>query len=157
GMDEPLAMPKADAGPVLETLPLRLSLTNNPIGLEVPARESAEASSSGGGIALTGKGQAGSGDGFGVARFGSGAQRVKGVDVKIGDPQFTLIWEGRADLDLHVIEPGGSHIFWPTERRKGAHGGELDVDNRTGPGPENIFWEGKGPPGSYQWYVEYYG
>jgi hypothetical protein len=105
-----------------------------------------------------GQAQAGAGDGFGVARFGSGTERVQGIVVKVGDPQFTLIWQGRADIDLHVQEPGGSHIYWPPESRKGAQGGELDVDNRNGPGPENVFYAtGKGPNGNYRWYVEYYG
>ena len=63
---------------------------------------------------------------------------VRGVAVKIGDPQFTLIWDTDADLDLHVIEPGGKEIYW--EEPKGKQGGELDVDNTKGFGPENIYW-----------------
>ncbi len=78
----------------------------------------------------------------------------------MGDPQFTLIWDSRADLDLHVLEPGGSHLFW--ENRDGEQGGELDVDDVDGFGPENIYWgggldQGNGPPGQYKWYVFYYG
>lgn len=111
--------------------------------------------------------EAGGGAEFGVAHFGSGgAELVQGVRVKVGDPQFTLIWDGQADIDLHVIEPGGSHIFW--ERRHGESGGELDVDDMDGFGPENIYWvvdrtdegeavKGPGPAGEYRWYVHYYG
>ena len=77
--------------------------------------------------------------GFGTTQFDGLSEKVQGVSVKIGDPQFTLIWDSDADLDLHVIEPGGSHIFW--EFRNAKKGGELDVDDVDGQGPENIFWK----------------
>ena len=92
---------------------------------------------------------------------------MRGVAVKVGDPQFTLIWDTDADLDLHVIEPGGKEIYW--EEPKGNLGGELDVDNTKGFGPENIYWlvesegpgstkvRGPGPPGQYRWFVVYWG
>jgi hypothetical protein len=111
---------------------------------------------------------AGDGDGFGLARFGHGGELVRGVQVKVGDPQFTLIWNtDNVDLDLHVIEPGGKEVYW--ESPKGNQGGELDVDNTKGFGPENIYWlvesdgpgskkvMGPGPPGVYRWFVVYWG
>jgi hypothetical protein len=111
---------------------------------------------------------AGDGDGFGLARFGEGGELIKGVQVKVGDPQFTLIWDtDDVDLDLHVLEPGGKEIFW--EDPKGNKGGELDVDNTRGFGPENVYWlvesdgpgsdkvKGPGPAGVYKWYVVYWG
>jgi hypothetical protein len=109
---------------------------------------------------------AGDGDGFGLARFGQGGELVRGVEVKVGDPQFTLIWDTDADLDLHVIEPGGKEIYW--EEPRGKQGGELDVDNTKGFGPENIYWlrddprsgelvKGPGPAGEYKWFVVYWG
>jgi hypothetical protein len=95
-------------------------------------------------------------DGFGVSQFEGVSEKVQGVSVKIGDPQFTLIWDSDADLDLHVIEPGGDEIYW--EYRKGKRGGELDIDDVDGQGPENIFWKtGSGPRGEYTWWVHYYG
>jgi uncharacterized protein YjdB len=98
------------------------------------------------------------GEGFGDTRFGRGIETVQGVDVKIGDPQITLIWDGLADLDLHVQEPAGAHLFFQNPR--GAQGGELDVDNTIGFGPENVYWPTDGavggPPGVYKWYVHYY-
>ncbi len=107
---------------------------------------------------------AGLGDGFGLAKFGEGGEAIRGVEVKVGDPQFTLLWDSKADIDLHVIEPGGKEIYWLD--RRGDHDGELDVDNRDGFGPENIYWlrkrddgskdKGLGPAGEYRWYVEYY-
>ena len=96
-----------------------------------------------------------------------GERSIRGVAVKVGDPQFTLIWDTDADLDLHVIEPGGKEIYW--EEPKGKKGGELDVDNTKGFGPENIYWlvesdgpgsakvKGPGPSGDYQWFVVYWG
>ena len=59
---------------------------------------------------------AGDGDGFGLARFGVGGEFVRGVPVKVGDPQFTLIWDTDADLDLHVVEPGGKEITGRTPK-----------------------------------------
>ena len=107
---------------------------------------------------------AGVGDGFGLAKLGNGSENVRGVEVKVGDPQFTLLWDSKADLDLHVIEPGGKEIYWLDT--KGSYNGELDVDNREGFGPENIYWLkeqsdgskdlGLGPAGEYKWYVHYY-
>jgi hypothetical protein len=163
GIDEPLAMPYAAEAektidPVLrvpEALALAPDLT--PRGIVNPA----DASASGGGTALTGTGQAGSGDGFGVAKFGlGGSELINNVEVKVGNPQFTLIWNTTADIDLHVLEPGGSHVSW--ENRRGARGAELDVDDVDGFGPENVYWggglnKGNGPPGEYKWYVHYYG
>jgi hypothetical protein len=110
---------------------------------------------------------AGGGAEFGVARFGNGlAEKIQGVEVKVGDPQFTLIWDTQADMDIHVFEPGGSEIFW--DKPHGKMGGELDVDDTDGLGPENVYWVvdqteegnpviGRGPAGKYQWYVNYYG
>jgi hypothetical protein len=110
---------------------------------------------------------AGMGDGFGLAKFGSGGEQIGGVEVKVGDPQFTLIWDTEGvDLDLHVIEPGGKEIYWLDPHGKLGLGGELDVDNTKGFGPENIYWlkdggeskePGSGPPGEYKWFVHYYG
>ncbi len=127
----------------------------------------AKAPSAGGGAPNDNPG-AGAGDGFGLARFGEGGELVRGVAVKVGDPQFTLIWNtDGVDLDLHVIEPGGKEIYW--ESPKGEHGGELDVDNTKGFGPENVYWmvesegpgsrkvRGPGPSGTYRWFVVYWG
>lgn len=48
----------------------------------------------------------------------------------------TLIWDGPGDVDLHVYEPGGSHVHYL--EMKGSVG-ELDVDNRVGGGPEHYY------------------
>ena len=109
-MNTPLAMPELQ-GTSLESVGEEL-LELKPAKLEAvlaPAR--GLRSSGGGGVDNTNPG-AGDGDGFGLARFGEGGEVVRGVEVKVGDPQFTLIWDNDADLDLHVIEPGGKEIYW---------------------------------------------
>jgi hypothetical protein len=136
--------------------------------LEPEARFRGARTPSAGGGAPNNNPGAGDGDGFGLARFGEGGELVRGVAVKVGDPQFTLIWNtDGVDLDLHVIEPGGKEIYW--ESPKGEHGGELDVDNTKGFGPENVYWlvesegpgskkvRGPGPSGTYRWFVVYWG
>jgi hypothetical protein len=168
GLNSPLPMPLA---PIDEK---EMSLVATPltqmdtIPLEADLRfRTNKKPSAGGGEANDNPG-AGDGDGFGLARFGEGGEMIRGVSVKVGDPQFTLIWNtDQVDLDLHVLEPGGKEIYW--ESPKGDKGGELDVDNTKGYGPENVYWlvdaegpgsekvKGPGPPGVYKWYVVYWG
>jgi hypothetical protein len=177
GLNTPLPMPPApltaDETAIVPAPLTQLDL--DPIVPESIARRN-KLPSGGGGRPNDNPG-AGDGDGFGLARFGEGGELIKGVQVKVGDPQFTLIWDANeVDLDLHVIEPGGRHIYW--ENPKGLNEGEsddeskpnrLDVDNTKGFGPENIYWlvesdgpgsekvKGFGPSGVYKWYVTYYG
>ncbi len=168
GLNTPLEIPPAalleataDAAPNL--IPIEMP----PLDLEVKRPAATRRPSAGGGMENNNPG-AGDGDGFGKAMFGQGGEVVRGVRVKVGDPQFTLIWDAEGpDLDLHVIEPGGKEIYW--ESPKGEQGGELDVDNQKGFGPENIYWMveskepggdrvlGQGPPGVYKWWVVYWG
>lgn len=164
GLNTPIEM-----SPSLQEADSTLS-TVSPIDLsELEAKLSsladAKKPSAGGGMDNPNPG-AGEGDGFGLARFGQGGENIRGVEVKVGDPQFTLLWDTEADLDLHVVEPGGKEIYW--EDPKGQRGGELDVDNTKGFGPENIYWlreveatgekvKGPGPPGEYKWFVVYWG
>jgi hypothetical protein len=168
GLNTELTMPEAPTltpafpDPVLTSIkPLEIT----PVEPKVTNLVGANRASAEGGIRNNNPG-AGDGDGFGLARFGQGGELVRGVEVKVGDPQFTLIWDSEADLDLHVIEPGGKEIYW--EEPQGKRGGELDVDNTKGFGPENIYWlqdgpdgggkvKGPGPPGEYKWFVVYWG
>jgi hypothetical protein len=168
GLNTPIEMPApltpAPPDPVPSAIkPLDLSSLEP----KITAKLSGATKASGGGGEDNDNPGAGDGDGFGLARFGQGGEMVRGVEVKVGDPQFTLIWDNDVDLDLHVIEPGGKEIYW--EDPKGIHGGELDVDNTRGFGPENIYWlqddpdgkggkiKGSGPPGEYKWFVVYWG
>jgi hypothetical protein len=168
GLNTPLPMPaaplaEAEAGLSAPTLS-QLELTS--LEPELRFRDASTASAGGGQI--NSNPGAGDGDGFGLARCGEGGELIRGVKVKVGDPQFTLIWNtDGVDLDLHVVEPGGKEIYW--EEPKGTQGGELDVDNTKGFGPENIYWlveskgpgsemvKGPGPAGTYKWFVVYWG
>ncbi len=168
GLNTPLPMPTAPLGEAevgLES-PALTQLELTPLEPELRFRSTTKPS--GGGGKLNNNPGAGDGDGFGLARFGEGGELIRGVSVKVGDPQFTLIWNtDGVDLDLHVVEPGGKEIYW--EDPKGTQGGELDVDNTKGYGPENIYWlveskgpgsekvKGPGPPGTYKWFVVYWG
>ena len=90
---------------------------------------------------------------------GSGDDVVLGT----GNVQFTLRWDGDADLDLHVRDPDGTELFF--ENPTSSSGGELDVDACAGgcvPGEErveNVFWpDGEAPAGTYTaWVVNYSG
>ena len=165
-----LVQPEVTAPSQME--PARLSLARpsltpmeaGPIQLEREPRRN-RAGRAGNGV--PGNWGAGNGEGFGLARFGNGGETIRGVAVKVGDPQFTLIWDTKGvDIDLHVLEPHGDRIYFG--HRNGKQGGELDVDNTWGYGPENIYWlvpsggrrsakvKGPGPPGPYQWSVHYY-
>jgi hypothetical protein len=168
GLNTPLSMP---APPLVDAelasdSPTLAQLEQVAIEPDLKFRVASKAS--GGGGAPNNNPGAGDGDGFGLARFGDGGEVIRGVSVKVGDPQFTLIWNtDSVDLDLHVLEPGGKEIFW--EEPKGRRGGELDVDNTKGYGPENVYWlvesdgpgsekvKGPGPPGTYKWWVVYWG
>jgi uncharacterized protein YfaP (DUF2135 family) len=49
-------------------------------------------------------------------------------------------------MDLHVTPPCGTEIFYG---RLSACGGQLDRDDTTARGPENIFWNSAYTPGRY--------
>ncbi|MFZ5697544.1 MAG: YfaP family protein [Pseudomonadota bacterium] len=74
--------------------------------------------------------------------------------VTTGDLQFNLTWNTANDVDLHVFEPGGNEIYWANSTS--ASGGQLDVDDVDGYGPENIYWAAAVPPGAYSVFVENY-
>jgi len=48
----------------------------------------------------------------------------------------TMTWNGTGDVDLHVFEPGGSHVFYQSKR---GQSGYLDVDNTRANGPEHYY------------------
>jgi hypothetical protein len=79
------------------------------------------------------------------------------TSVGVGKVQVTLNWSANADLDLHVVEPGGEEIYW--DNPVSTAGGSLDRDNQCSDfvlgRPENIFWTTP-PNGTYQVNVVYY-
>lgn len=73
-----------------------------------------------------------------------------------GKLKVTLLWNHKADLDLHVVPPGGHEIFYDNKRDP-VTGGYLDVDNIHGGNgsAENIYWDNP-PTGQYEVSVVYY-
>ena len=74
-----------------------------------------------------------------------------------GDLKLTLLWDFKADIDIHVQQPNGTMINFM--RKSDPHtGGFLDVDNLVGGrgSAENIYWENP-PAGTYKVWVNYYG
>jgi hypothetical protein len=48
----------------------------------------------------------------------------------------TLIWDGLGDVDLHVTEPNGKHVYFINKK---GDSGYLDVDNTVSYGPEHYY------------------
>lgn len=71
-----------------------------------------------------------------------------------GDLQITLRWDNSADLDLYVTDPAGETISY--QNTSSASGGQLDVDDIDGIGPENIFWSDNAPAGTYSVMVDHF-
>jgi len=82
------------------------------------------------------------------------------VSVGTGDVQVSISWNSAADVDLHVVEPGGEEIYYAAD--VSATGGELDLDSNAGcgsdgPRNENITWAtGTAPAGEYIVRVDYW-
>jgi hypothetical protein len=84
-----------------------------------------------------------------------------GVDIRA-----SLLWNNRNDLDIHIVDPCGHHIFYGSyckgnRREPASCGGFLDVDmnvhGETTKPVENIRWpKGKAPKGHYRVYVQNY-
>lgn len=73
-----------------------------------------------------------------------------------GDIKITLSWDTETDIDLWVIDPYSEKIWF--EDPIASSGGQLDVDNTDGYGPENVFWPvNEAPFGTYTVQIHYYG
>lgn len=91
---------------------------------------------------------------FGVSPFTEYRLVVVGVVLGVGDLQVTLTWNQRVDMDLHIIEPNGAHVYYAARNGTTAR---LDFDNTTGFGPENIFVaRGTALAGIYQVFIIHY-
>ena len=55
-----------------------------------------------------------------------------------GDVQVTMTWNNTADIDLYVTDPMGETIYYANPFS--SSGGQLDIDDVDGHGPENIFY-----------------
>jgi hypothetical protein len=71
------------------------------------------------------------------------------------DFRATLFWDTNGtDVDLWVTDPAGEKCYFANQTT--ASGLELDVDDVTGYGPENITGESSLPPGNYVVQVHYW-
>jgi len=83
------------------------------------------------------------------------SEREHGTEGKL---DVTLAWNGREDLDLHVVCPGGE--IWANNRN--ACGGVLEIDrnsvkdHREDHPVEHVTWVTEPPPGDYQVSVALY-
>jgi hypothetical protein len=76
---------------------------------------------------------------------------VVGEFLALGDMQVSLTWNQATDMDLHLLEPDGTHVFHG--RRQGTSA-RLDFDDVDGFGPENMFVDaGRALPGMYGIYL----
>ena len=80
--------------------------------------------------------------------------------VGTGDIQVTAQWNTDSDVDLHVVDPQGTEIYW--SNRQSPSGGELDLDSNAGCSidgvrNENITWGvGAAPQGTYTVRLDYW-
>ncbi len=75
-----------------------------------------------------------------------GSACAQGICVGQGALRFTLTWDRPGDVDLHIVTPGGREIYYAARTQDG---GELDRDDTTATGPENVFWAASPPAGAY--------
>ncbi len=73
-----------------------------------------------------------------------------------GDISFRLTWEpAGGDVDLHVEDARGHQVGWLIDRC--SCGAVMDRDDKSGGGPENIYWAaGKAIRGAYTYSAQYY-
>lgn len=97
------------------------------------------------------------GNGFGWSYDGNAADSIKDKVKRAGGQvegvamRVSLAWHNYDDLDIHVIEPGGNHIYF------GNRSDKLDVDMNVGPTTrepvENVRWVSAPRDGVYTVFV----
>jgi hypothetical protein len=89
-----------------------------------------------------------------VGAYSASITLVVGSVISLGDVQVVLTWNTTADMDLHLIEPDGTHVYWGAPTGVTAR---LEVDDTDGFGPERVIVPtGAGHSGNYQVYVVHY-
>jgi len=76
------------------------------------------------------------------------------ADVPKKDVKVVLTWDTETDVDLWVIDPKGEKCYY--SHASTSSGGNLDMDNTSGYGPETFTME-KALKGEYTVQVQYYG
>jgi hypothetical protein len=81
------------------------------------------------------------------------------LDACEGEITVTLAWETTDDLDLHLVEPDGTVVYY--ENRTSENGANLDIDmnagGRASANPiENICYTRTPPAGTYKVYVHFF-
>ena len=76
----------------------------------------------------------------------TGQACANGVCVGNGLLRITMVWSLAGDVDLHVVPPCGQEISFLATNRCG---GQLDRDDTSGTGPENVFWAAAPASGTY--------
>lgn len=99
-----------------------------------------------------------------TAQCGPGLACEASFCVKTGEMRIALIWEGRTDLDLHVMTPTGEEIWYRNRISSDGGGFEKDgciadrCDSQTGPFSEAVLWTGIPNAGTYEfWAINYDG
>jgi hypothetical protein len=88
---------------------------------------------------------------YGTGPFSNAITVVVGEVLPAGDLQVSLTWNQATDMDLHIIEPNGAHVFYGNMQGPSAR---LDFDDTDGFGPETMFVaSGRALPGIYQVYL----
>jgi hypothetical protein len=91
---------------------------------------------------------------LGAGSYSNSALISIGSSIRLRDMEVTLTWNSGADMDLHIIEPNGTHVSWA--RRQGVTS-RLEFDNTTGFGPETAVIDVLGAArGVYQIFVVHY-
>jgi len=70
-----------------------------------------------------------------------------------GPITITLTWDYQPDMDLHVLEPDGTHVYWA---HKTGISGHLDVDDTSSYGPEHYYTNCNLKTGNYTVYLYFY-
>lgn len=106
------------------------------------------------------------GDGSTIGAYAN--QDVRFLRVGTGDIQISVAWDDTSDVDLHVFDPNGDHIFYGNKTV--TSGGVLDLDGNAAcvknplPGGgtgyvsnENVVWPtGRAIAGQYKVVLNYY-
>ena len=86
------------------------------------------------------------------------SQEATTIVVGAGEVQVSVTWDAASDVDLYVVDPQGTEIFWGATQAPS--GGQLDLDSNAGCQIDNVNNENitfaDAPPGTYTVRVNYW-